>query len=246
MTVKIRLSRSETAGDVASPDSGGRRRQTPLATIVRLARLGAVVGLIPVFAGLVLASGVPTQGTADYMHRRHGLSEEDALIKAFKGVLVEAKAGDWNEIARTIGTLSPQMDRYQGLFNVDAKSKLDRSIAKRDAGTTVRYLAQVVYLGMKEQFHLILDSQMRDVVDAKARLERAKEYYDDVLAGNVKRRALERHERIEGQFVLAEAALGNPAIFIDLPVMESDLHGFEEATQAIEREVRAVYTYFDE
>jgi hypothetical protein len=46
--------------------------------------------------------------------------------------------------------------------------------------------------------------------------------------------------------VLAEAALGNPAAFIDLPVMQSDLHGFQEATQTIEREVSAVYTYFSD
>jgi hypothetical protein len=198
------------------------------------------------FVGVLLGGGGLAQGTADIMHKARGLAEEDALIRVFKGVLAEANAGDWNEIARTVGTLDPQMDRYQELFSVNAKSKLQRSITQRDATTTVRYLAQVVYLGMREQFHLIANSEMRDVMDAKARLERAKGYYEGVLAGNVKRRSLDRHKRIEGQFVLAEAALGNPAAFIDLPVMQSDLHGFQEATQTIEREVSAVYTYFSD
>ena len=201
-------------------------------------------GLIVVVVGVASSGDLPAQGTADYMHRGHGFVEDDALISLFRTVLVQANAGDWNEVARKIHTLDPQLDRYHTLFNVDAKTKLERSIAQRDGNSTARYLAEVVYLGMREEFYVIAENKMSDVVEAKSRLLRAKLYYDRVLAGNVMRRNAERHERIDAQFVLAEAALGNPALFIDLPVMESDLRGFQNATHAIEREIQSVYTYF--
>ena len=205
---------------------------------------GLLGGLIVVVMGFASSGDLPAQGTADYMHRGHGFVEDDALISLFRSVLVHANVGDWSEVARKIQTLDPQLDRYHTLFNVDAKTQLQRSIAQRDANSTARYLAEIVYLGMREEFYVIADNKMSDVIEAKSRLLRAKLYYDRVLAGNVMRRNAERHERIAAQFVLAEAALGNPALFIDLPIMESDLRGFQNATRAIEQEIQSVYTYF--
>jgi hypothetical protein len=136
------------------------------------------------------------------------------------------------------------METYHKLFGADVKPKLDKAVDAEDLRETLKYLAQLIYLGMREQFKLIIDAQVYDFLDSKARFDKAKEYYTMVLSGNVKRRDPKRHERIEAQFLMAEAALGNPGVFINLPVMQSDLKKFAVAAKKIEGEVAAVYTYF--
>ncbi len=186
------------------------------------------------------------QGTADIMHRAHGLRDDDLLLAVFEETLTAGKTGDWATIGGAIKLANGKMETYHKIFGVDVKPKLDQAVDTEDLRETLKYLAQLVYLEMKGQFKLIMDTKASDFLDSKARFDKAREYYTKVLSGNIKRRDPKRHERIEAQFIMAEAALGNPGIFLNLPVMRSDLKKFAVATKTIEDEVGAVYTYFKE
>lgn len=195
---------------------------------------------------LVLCSyqAVLAQGTADIMHRARGIDAEDILLTVFHETLTAGNAGDWATVRKTIRKIDGQMDRHQKSFGIDVRSKLDQSVHEENLSETLKSLAKVVYLEMKAQFKIIADGRMEDLLDSKSRLDKAKLYYTTVLAGNVKRKDPKRHTDIEDQFVHAEAALGNPGVFIHLPSMKPDLNKFIQATKKIEQDIVSVYTFF--
>ncbi|HEX9757250.1 MAG TPA: hypothetical protein VGB26_05570 [Nitrospiria bacterium] len=186
------------------------------------------------------------QGTADIMHRAHGKKQQDLLIKTFEDILISGREGDWEAVENSIARIDDRVKKYDRIFGTRVRDKLGRSLADKNQGEILKYLAQTIFLGIKEQFKLIMDSDQEDYLDSRARLDRAKDYYLKILSGNIKRRDLDRHVKIEGHFLLAQASLGNPGVFIDVPVMEGDIRSFQQAVSEIETEVIQVYTYFND
>ncbi len=205
------------------------------------ARRLTILVLILCLAG---AKVVFAQSSADIMHRSHGVEVQDALLNAFGESLKSVKIGDWAAVNESILEIDDHVSQFKTNFNIDLKPKLTKAIQTKKSGHLLKVLAQVIYLGMKSEFKVMNESQVKDYFDSKVRFDRAKDYYMKILSGNIKRKDASRHERIEAQFLQAEVALGNPGINMNLPSAPPNLKGLEAATEAIDREVLAVYRYF--
>jgi hypothetical protein len=204
------------------------------------------VGILLLLCAISIGGEAFAQSSGDLMHRRHSAEPQAALLVPFQEVVVATKEGDWKRVEERVEEMSGQMIEHKKSFGIDLAPKIQKAAAAKSGGELLKYLAQVIYLDMRMQFKMILASKLDDFLDAKERLDLAKEYYDATLAGNVKRKAPERHQKIEAQFLAAQGALGNPGFYADLPPAPPDPKGFEEAAKVIETEIEAVYTYFKE
>lgn len=102
-------------------------------------------------------------------------------------------------------------------FGIDLKARLETAVNAKSPSQILKTLAQVIYLGMRMEFEIIMDSQINNYLDSKSRLHRTRDYYTKILSGNVKRKHPMGHQKIKEQFIFAEAALGNPGFDITLP-----------------------------
>lgn len=204
------------------------------------------VALLFLIAGIIFEEGALAQTSGDLMHRRHSAELERSLVGLFQEVALATKRGDWEAVGKQMQEISGEIGEYKKSFGIDMMPRLQKAVTTRNGAEVLKSLAQVIYLDMRAQFRAILSSKLDHFLDAKERLDLAKEYYVDILSGNVKRKAPERAQKIESEFVAAQGALGNPGFYIDLPPSPPDPKRFEEATKTIEAEIAAVYTYFKE
>lgn len=184
------------------------------------------------------------QTSGDLMHRRNSAGPQGPLIALFQKAVVATKEGDWKTIEEQVQQISGRLGEYKKNLGIDLTSKIQKAVAAKNGGEVLKYLAEVIYLDMRMQFKMIIASKMDDFLNAKERLDLAREYYDVILSGNVKRKAPNRHEKIESGFLAAQGALGNPGFYIDLPFSPPNVRGFEAASKTIETEIAAIYTYF--
>lgn len=209
-----------------------------------MSQSGCIVGIILLLCGMEV--GVFAQNSADLMHRRHSADLQGPLIELFQDVVVSTKKGDWERIGKRVHEIGGPVGEHKKSFGIDMMPRIQKAVAAKNEGEMLKYLAQVIYLDMRAQFRMILSSKLENFLDAKERLDLAKEYYTAVLSGNIKRKAPERAQKIDAEFLSAQGALGNPGFYVDLPPAPPDPKGFEESSKIIEAEIAAVYTYFKE
>ena len=208
---------------------------------------GRIVGItLLLLWGIQMGGEALAQSSGDLMHRRHSIDPLGPLVVLFEDMVVATKKGDWESIGKRIEEIGGRAAEYKRNFGIDMMPRIQKAAAAKNAGETLKLLAQVIYLDMRAQFKAIVASKLDNFLDAKERLDLAKEYYTAVLSGNVIRKAPERAEKIDAGFLAAQAALGNPGFYVDLPPAPPDLKGFEAASKTIETEIASVYTYFKE
>lgn len=205
--------------------------------IIRLALISSVLWMTSV-------ENVLSQNSADIMHKPRVLQKRDLLLRVFGKTLTAVKKKDWRAVPGTIEKIHAKVDDYKKYFGIDLKPRIDEAVMTKRSDQLLKLLAQTIYFGMKMQFKTILDAEMRDYLDSKTRLDRAEGYYEKILSGNVKRKKPMAHQKIQEQFILAEAALGSPRTDEVSPKVPANLKGFERAISNIEKELTAVYTYF--
>lgn len=208
---------------------------------------GCLIGIfLLLFFGLEIGRNAFAQTSADLMHRRHSADLQAPLIELFEEAVLSTKKGDWETIGKRVQEIGDRMSEHKKSFGIEMMPKVQKAMGAKNGGELLKYLAQVIYLDMRAQFKAIIGSKLNNFLDAKERLDLAKEYYATVLSGNVKRKAPERDQKIEAEFLAAQGALGNPGFYLDLPPAPPDPKGFEQASKVIEAEIVAVYTYFKE
>jgi len=227
-------------------ESVPKRRRSPFA-VVRC-RVLIILGILiaGIFGMSYVGDALSQESAADIMHKTRGLRKQDLLLRTFGRTLAAVKRKDWRAVSHAIKKINSNIENYNKHFGIDLKPRLEKAVIAKKSGHLLKILAQAIYFGMKVNFKTILDTGMSDYLDSKSRLNQAAGYYTKILSGNMKRKNPIGHQKIQAHFILASAALGNPGFDITLPEAPSDLRGFEEATNNIEMELTAVYTYFNE
>ncbi len=172
---------------------------------------------------------------------------EDPLLAAFRAALKAARAEDWSAAGQALADARWQVDELVDDLGVDLGPALDQTLADEDPRAFASAFANLVYLATLQKFHWNLSEQLADFDAARARLLSARAYYEQVLAGNVKRRdqadesAL--HEELIALFEDARQSLGSPGLF-GVGAAEPDPAAFAAASEAIGAKLRRCFPSF--
>lgn len=188
---------------------------------------------------------VGAQTASEYLRNRGGMAQdsEDPLIEVFMLTLSASKEGRWDEVDAVVSGLRPVLKRYATEFHVDLAPRLKKGVESKDPNEIAKHFAHVLFLGMNENFHQVVEERFKSYERSFYYLATARSYYERILAGNIKRKEPSVHDEIMRQFEQAQLGIGNPGL-LGAGKLDPDPQRFASAAKAIEMNIKRVYTYF--
>lgn len=188
----------------------------------------------------VLCSRVGAQG---YGYSR----SDDPLLKQVKQAIAAARAGDRERLDEAMDALGWQVTEVREKLAVDLEEPLRAARTSGSVEAVGHGLAHLVFQVIRLKF----DSNQKDRLDrygvARARVDAAKFYYQEILSHAVRRadsaEDTSRHASILDDFRALTSALGSPGLF-GLGQSDPDLPKFQKAADSIVRRLREVFPGF--
>lgn len=174
-------------------------------------------------------------------------AEEDPLLASFRNALQAVRGEDWAQAAVELEASRWQLDELRDDFGVDFGPSLDAALHARDGRGFASAFANLVYLAALQKFLWNNKEALADFDAARARLISALAYYEEVLAGNVKRRdaatGTALHDELLELFEDARRSLGSPGLF-GVGAEAADPEAFRAASERIAAKLKLCFPSF--
>lgn len=174
--------------------------------------------------------------------------EEDPLVKVFKAIILYGRQSEWSKVAVEINSISDRTADIYKIFKIDLKPRIEYAVQQQNFQDLVNYMANLVFLAIREKFYYNRKEKLEIVVRSKVRLRLAEEYYTILLAGNVRdydvRHNTRFHEGIYTRFVKARDTLGSTG-FLGAGAIKPKEKEFDALTGEIETLLVKVFPYFE-
>ncbi|MCF6158305.1 MAG: hypothetical protein E3K32_06990 [wastewater metagenome] len=174
--------------------------------------------------------------------------EKDPLITVFRSVIFYGRQSNWSRVAAEINTINNRITDIYTIFKIDLKPRIESAIQQQDFQALANYMANFVFLAIREKFYYNRQEKLEIFIRSKVRLRLAEEYYSILLAGNVRnydiRHKTNLHEKIYNRFIMARDTLGSMG-FLGVGAIKPDLKNFEITTKEIETLLVQAFPYFE-
>ncbi len=173
--------------------------------------------------------------------------EEDPLVLGVKQAISAARKNQHDQVAATVKTLEWQVRELRDDVRVDMKPVIDAALATKDVRRIGYALTELVFHATRQKFHWNQAEKLADHARARARLQAARFYYDEILSHAVRRADAmlkkKRHEAILVHFEQLRSATGSPGLF-GAGKRPPDLPKYSKASADVESLLREVYPEF--
>jgi len=193
---------------------------------------------------IVAISIFATKKIHGYGYKRN----QDPLIQVFKAIVFYGKEENWPKVISEVKTIHDRFLDIQRLFHIDMEGRIMDAIRQQDLQELVNQAANLVFLAIREKFYYNRNEKLEIFLRAKVRLRLAEEYYNTLLAGNVRnydiRHNTSLHETIFQMFKNARTTLGSLGFF-GAGSVKPDLNEFNSITTKIEALLLQAFPYFE-
>lgn len=199
--------------------------------------------------GLALASSLLPGVSRRNAAPRYGYSrEDDPLIRAVKKVLAHQRAGNRDKALEVADSLQWQIDELKGDLKIDLEDQMLAAVRSDDTSRLGYTLTHLVFLAMEQKFYWNLDEKLERYAPARARLESAQFYYEDILSHAVRRadkaQNKKRHSAVLTSFAKLRQTIGSPGLF-GIGASDPDVAAFREAARELLAKLLEVYPDFE-
>ncbi len=201
------------------------------------------VTLVCLVGTFVAAGACPRSDAQTYGY----VKEEDPLLLGAKKVIALARERDFRGVRKAVDSLEWQVDELKRDVGVDLEAVLDEAVASENPTRIAYAITHLVFQAMRQKFHWNEREKLANTVNARARLDSARFYYDEILSHAVRRadRAEEktRHREISAALREMRETIGSPGLF-GVGGKKSDPDAFANLARGIERRLHEVYPDF--
>ena len=172
---------------------------------------------------------------------------EDPLVLGVKSAIGHARAERWEALDEAIASLDWQIKELREDIGVDLEPVIRKAVESRKFDKIAYAITQLVYQAFVQKLHWNEKEKLERYVPARARLDAAQFYYEEILSHAVRRadqsQKEQRHREVLRRMRKLRSTLGSPGLF-GVGKREPDLAKFRTLAGETVTLLRAVYPDF--